>query len=248
MDIGIRSEIEFCLKSIFGDKPAFLFGSRVNGYETEKSDWDVCIINGHRELIKIGEKYDLRSLEADSLNTMDIHHKDFAPFAKSIIPINQEPVVKSMEYKVKLNIANYFLKKLNVKPNNITGMEIVLNYLQEEAIFNPFHKPKIIRFIKNEEYLNLLAEQYDAILCQGGLPFAANYLNSPLYTSGPLTSMVVRIGKAAIRNPYEAVKASKNALKEYPKYKSINILKYYPKAPVSSLAPKSEKLNPLELI
>jgi predicted nucleotidyltransferase len=157
------SEISAYLDKYYESFPAFLFGSRANGYQTEKSDWDVGVI-GAKEL-KMEENITFQPINISDLETgvIDLHNTSFSSFAKRIIPLRKKETVREIEKLVKTHIINYVLQNGVRDKNSVSGEEILTSYLNEEIIFG-FHKPKYLKFIRSKKDIKNVSEDYEKIL------------------------------------------------------------------------------------
>jgi hypothetical protein len=203
------------LQELFGDKPAFIYGSKADGYDTKNSDMDVAVVGG-KKIIKIGEiEFSSINGDVDTMIFRNIHHRSVNPFAKKIIPINKDNTVRSIEKKVKMHITNYMLKKLNAKPGDVSGKDIIQGYIVESSNLNPIYRPKAIKFLRSKESLKAVADEYDAILEGNNFPFPAKYRK---YTHIDAASkLLVMALNAYSKNPANAFCNTKKNLTQYAK-------------------------------
>ncbi len=194
----------------FGDVPAFIYGSVADGIPTKNSDIDVGILSDKRPL-QIGN-IDFRTMDVSNLEhriSRNIHERDINAFSKAIVPINKENILRSIEEEIKLNIANYVLKKLNVEKSSISGKEILATYLEEQTMIFPYSKPSLSRFLSSKA-IDVASEDYERILESCSLPFDANYrvLGKP----DILPILISRIINAYLENPGRAFTITKEKL------------------------------------
>jgi predicted nucleotidyltransferase len=210
----MESVIQHYLEEHFPDSPAFLYGSRVDGYQNENSDWDVGII-GTEKYLKI-KKIEFTPINTDRLEmeiTRNIHGENITPFVKKVIPVQKCPEVRVEEKRVKLHITNYILRKLKAKKESTSGRQVVLTYLAEDSLMNPIYRPKYLRFKDSEKAVRQSADLYDSILKDFKLPISVNYRNYGRIDA--LSNLFMKTLKGYSRNPIRAVKNTKLVLKNF---------------------------------
>ncbi|MEM5834483.1 MAG: nucleotidyltransferase domain-containing protein [Candidatus Aenigmatarchaeota archaeon] len=139
---------------------AFLYGSRIEGYWDSNSDWDIGIIGKGRKII-LGNLsfFPLTLEEIEKIAPRNIHHIKISILSKKVEPLMNEKVVKEAEIKAKYHIISYCFQKYG----KLTGMEVLLNYLKENAFFNPVFKPSYLKFL-NSNKVEEVAKIYDEII------------------------------------------------------------------------------------
>lgn len=210
----MESAIQYYLEEHFPNSPAFLYGSRVDGYQNENSDWDVGII-GTKKSLKIN-KIEFTPINTDRLETeiiRSIHGENIIPFVKKVIPVKKCSEVRAAEKKVKLHVTNYVLRKLKAKRESISGRQVVLTYLAEDSLLNPIHIPKYLRFKNSEKAMRQSADLYDSILRDFKLPVSIDYR---LYGRiDALSNLFMKTLRGYSRNPIRTIKNTKLVVKNF---------------------------------
>ena len=173
----MESVINQKIKKLFPEcEGAFLFGSRADGYYNKDSDWDIGILGGKKS-INYG-KFSFLPIKFKDLEkraVRNIHDPNISIFSKLIVPLINEKLVRKVEKRTKLHIINYCFQKFG---KNLTGKEILLNYLKENATLNPVFKPSYIRFI-NSGKLDKVTRIYDKLI--ENYDFNSNSINYRRY-------------------------------------------------------------------
>lgn len=170
----MEEKIQSYLEQHYPDKPAFLFGSRVNGNYREDSDWDVGVI-GTKKAITI-DNIDFIPINEDNYDTnavRNIFSTSVYPLVKKIKPLKNEEAVRKLEKRAKEHILQYTMQKSGNKTP--TPEDIVTFYFLKKSVLDPYCKHKTVGFINSEDGLETVSEDYEKIISNFDPKFEYRY-------------------------------------------------------------------------